>query len=749
MTSDRFFSKSMKSDMKRDIPSLIIYCGLFFFLILVAYILHVQNALNSPVNTSMTGSILNASRQSAMLTSAVLSFGMQYNTLCLTILGFCEAYHQFGFLHRSRELDFVHAMPQKRKHIFAARYLNGFLLVMVPYTVFIGIGTAIALFGGVPAGSLIPAVLLALGLNALVFLVTYSMCILAVMLTGNAFTGISGMIVFLVYFPLLGLLIDSIPQSWFKTYVAGSGLGLKDILKWISPIGINQSWIEMYNAMRGDNSFIVKLTTPQLISIIAVAAVIIILTLLSLAVYKKRPLESAGEALSFRKGETPIRIALEVLGGIAFMQFFFDLHSTFGWGLFGMIIGILMVHLVVQLIYRKEVKGMLKNPVQLAVTLVIGGVFVCALAFDWIGYDSYIPDAADVEYAYVDGQFSQNSLWINVEQAGEGEYQWAQIDVTRFFEKSGEMDDEYKEAVLEIAKEGVANATMADRQAGLRAALYGYTYNDAYKNYGDGAEELQYITVYYKLKNDRIVKRAYAVSEDLLESTSEKIYASEEIKRLSNPVLNIGNSGIKKISYDENGANVSLSYDDELREELLNALKEDTENLTVSQMKAAYPVGILKLYIDEATYRKLTGQSMPSTSGAQYYIGCPVYAAFENTIRQMEKAGVKAGEAGDSLFDNSDIYYECWNTIQDDDYQTAYRDMSGVITDKNSIEILKKSFVADDLANYNMFGPETLGMSLSIYFTDKDTGKTISGTLIKNADSEALYQKCYETGDAI
>ena len=750
MTSDRFFSKSTRSDMKRDIPYFIIYSCLFFFSIVVLYILQVENTLSGYVDTGWTVQKIREAAANDILICAISTLGLSKNAIVLILLGFAEAYHQFGFLHRKRELDFVHSMPQKRKSIFASRYLGGVILVMVPFVIFIAVGTMAALVTGANAAKLIPAVLTASGLNVLIFLLTYSVCIIAVMLTGRAFTGISGMAVLAAFFPMLGLILDSIPQSWFRTYVSGSQIGFGDVLQWISPYGFVRYWTSMYGGMYStgnESALSLSLRNAQVLSIVIAIAAIAGLVLLAFLLYKKHPLESAGEAMAFKKTEAPIRAALEAAGGLGFMQFFFDLHSSFGWAIFGMVAGILIVHLVVQLIYRKEVKAMLAAPVQLAVTLLAGVLVAGALNFDWFGYDSYIPDADDIESAYIDNGIDLGTLQIYGEDKGSADYWYlTEIDTSRYVQTESVSSDEDKETVLEVAREGIANVNAMSRRGGLSMLVKNITYASSY----NADDETRAVTITYKLKSGKTVKRNYDVNADLADSAYEAIYERNNMKELTDPILSLENMNVKSLGYFENGVTKSLSDEETTRNAILDAIRTDTDGLTVEQMKAAYPVGILKVYIDEDAYEYLTGQDYPYGENINYYIGCPIYATFENTIAEMAKAGINIGEVSDEGFEDVTVAYQIYKEEEENSSvgMSSYIEASGYI-EGNDIETVKENYVSDRTRMFDPFGPDTMANYFWLYVTSTDSDEDSSGesgTLIINEDTEKLYEKCVGNG---
>lgn len=105
----------------------------------------------------------------------------------------------FYYLYSGEKTDFYHSLPLKREELFVIPFFSGFFMFLVPYLVSVGITYLIGIgYHGVSAQSSIQA-LVAIGMNILFFLELYVFAILAILLTGNLFTGLLAFLGFMSY----------------------------------------------------------------------------------------------------------------------------------------------------------------------------------------------------------------------------------------------------------------------------------------------------------------------------------------------------------------------------------------------------------------------------------------------------------------------------------------------------------------------------------------------------------------------
>ena len=116
----------------------------------------------------------------------------------------------FRYLHDRQQVDFYHALPINRTHLFLVNYVSGILLVLplfvLVYAVTVGAAFSMG-FGALLTGPVIVHTVLG---HSLFFLVNYTVMVLCTVLTGN--TIITVLLVLWVQFslPLAALM----HQAW-------------------------------------------------------------------------------------------------------------------------------------------------------------------------------------------------------------------------------------------------------------------------------------------------------------------------------------------------------------------------------------------------------------------------------------------------------------------------------------------------------------------------------------------------------
>ena len=129
----------------------------------------------------------------------VTGFDNIFLLLLVVVSAFCLGMTGYMYLYSKEKTDFYHSLPLKRERMYFVPYVSGILIFVLPYL----LNLLLALLAGAVKGTFPEgAVSMAFGafLNHMVFfLVFYHVAILAVMLTGNLFTGAMAYAAFLSY----------------------------------------------------------------------------------------------------------------------------------------------------------------------------------------------------------------------------------------------------------------------------------------------------------------------------------------------------------------------------------------------------------------------------------------------------------------------------------------------------------------------------------------------------------------------
>lgn len=370
MTSNRLFSRGFTLDFRRDIAPFVIY-SLIFFVVL-------------PLGP-LTGSLWVTSKQ--YLTMHILDqmcFGAPQ--VFLILFSYTEAVHQFGFLFRKNETDFFHSLPQSRKVIFRTRYISGILEVLIPFLAFELITVPIVLTVLKANPAFIPKLLLGLAISIMMFVLSYTVNVLAFELTGKGLTGIFGMLILQFFFYVSGVVIEGLSGVWYGYFnpLIERFLPMDSVAESLMRINVPAVFASIgawFRKMFYDPDSYYDVNRPARMEIVVPVCLLLIagLYFLSRYLHQKRALERAGEAMAFPVTERPIQIILSVFGGLIGAIFFgtITLHTL--WYLFGAIFGTVVIHVIVETIYTTDIRRAFSHPLRLAASLVI--VLIIAILF--------------------------------------------------------------------------------------------------------------------------------------------------------------------------------------------------------------------------------------------------------------------------------------------------------------------------------------------------------------------------------
>lgn len=546
MTSRNLFFKLQKEDFKRRTWSIALSMLLFFLL--------------GPVLLALTMEGIESYRSTTdgIYKEIISIVGPGFAThYFLTITGalIC-AFSGFFFLHSRKKVDLYHSIPVKREVLFFVNYLNGILIYFIPYLFNLILSLLVLLAKGYLNVDTFSAGAQALMINLLYFLLIYTLVIIAVMLTGNGIVSILGTGVFLIYGTFLGAVKMMYFSDFFKTYVSTRNDENK-ILQFLSPVG---KYLSRANKLQaGDYSGIFT-------SVLITMAVIVLLLIFALLLYKKRPSEAAGKAMAFEMAKPVIKFLMTVpvvlAGGLLFREAA-NLHSD-GWLIFGLILTFIIFGAIVEIIYQFDLKKAFAHRVGLAISAVVTVLIVCIFRFDILSYDTYIPDKEKVA-----------TMSITI-QGLDGDKQYTQIneDGTDYtYYSNFEYETKYMrikdfDAAYEMAENGIQNV--------------GKTIS--------AGDDYYSIKVAYHLKNKRTVLRSYNVKKDEGKEALSQVYANSDFKEGYYPIYQWKSEFITSISATNYNTNKEFTLTKEEIKEFLETYKAELKALTIDEIQSSLPV---------------------------------------------------------------------------------------------------------------------------------------------------------------
>ena len=439
----------------------------------------------------------------------------------------------FAYLRNRRKVDFYHSLPISRSRLFAVDYATGALCALVPYLVLhaLSIVSACAMgFGEVVNASLIGVI----ASNVIFFFLLYAMAAVTTILCGN--TVITLLLGLWVYFgpTLVTALWQGLKSIFFQTYATDATMTSLLFCNKFAPLiqyfGINGTKMHVYTM-----DYAAGLQESSAIGLLigyAVAAIVI--TALALFLFRIRKSERAGTALAFNPIKLPVKIIICVVMGTAFAEIFKMLvYESELWFWVGLVLGTVIFHCVVEIIYAFDFRAIFRKPLQLVIILAVLCAGLLTMQFDVFGYDKWLPDEGSIAAAAPMNYVGESALLSEPENIA---------------------------AARQLAALGVESLNNTDENA-----------------------QTESITVTFKLKNGKVKSRSYKLPvTDEVFTLEKQIYQSAEYKQKAWSLFGLGevNEGYhRNIVFYTNGDgynSVGTLGDSQKAQEIIDTLKAET-----------------------------------------------------------------------------------------------------------------------------------------------------------------------------
>lgn len=502
-----FFNSSLlRKDIVRFAPAWVLYGA---FLILV-----------------FSGSILSYDREYVAETLGdsiqVFSFlNLGYAMLCAQLL--------FGDLHNSRMCNALHALPVRRESWFLTHTVAGVLFALIP------VGAAGLIFLAV-LGKFWLAALLWMAAILLQYLFFFAVGALSMILTGNRFAA-------LVVYAIVNFIAAIVLWLFYALYIPHLHGMVLDVEPWLVLCPVVQfvmyDWM-MVNGSGSNATMMVQEGWGYLGICTLVALVILAGTLL---LYRKRPLEAAGDFMAFRPLQPVFLVLYTFSAGAAlhlFSQIFIGESTDFVFLLVGLTIGFftgLMLLRRTLRVFRLRVFA------QFAIILAVFGLSLLMTVLDPIGVTRWVPKVEDVECVTLDRMYASREMEYAI------------------------TDPELIEQIISVHQHGIEN-----------------------RNEGDnGVEDVQ-VTIRYTMKSGGSVIREYYIDTNTVAATTLKYVLSqpENIFGTKYPTAEALLETVTSITiYDKNGEENVITDPQQLRQ-LVEAMYADAKEGNLVQDYVLY-----------------------------------------------------------------------------------------------------------------------------------------------------------------
>lgn len=331
--------------------------------------------------------------------------------LPIAALGILIAVQGFSYLYDRKKVDMYHSVPVPAKRRFAVIYVNGLLMYVIPTLFGILIAALMAATQGSLTGRGMAECGLAAVLNLLYFLVVYHTGILAVMLTGNVvITGFATVILLGIAYVAQEMLLV-LRSNFFDTasaFFKGSSSAGSVIVEYDSKI-----YLLKVTALLPD---IVKMILPIYGKWFALA---LLFGALAYLAYRKRPAEAAGKAMAFSGLKSVVKVIVSVVAGLIAGWIVYDAtYYNVALTAIGMIGGAAFCGIAMEVIYEADIRGAFRHLVSTGIAAAIAAFIFCIFRFDLFGYDSYVPEAEEIESYVLDiGPYQNYWEWYDEDES--------------------------------------------------------------------------------------------------------------------------------------------------------------------------------------------------------------------------------------------------------------------------------------------------------------------------------------------
>ncbi len=578
MTSRRLFADLLKENNKRRLwPIALSIAGNFFAQIVYAFLLLGVYADRLADGRTVIEDVRLDAFQNLL--------GFSNIPVVLLIIGFAfiNAMQGFSFLFDSRMSDLYGSLPVKKEKLFNVVTLNGIFVFVIPYIICHIITMIVVMMRGYITTAALP-VIFANALTAIVIYILYYMtCILAAILTGHIVVAVLGAITFFSIGPAIYYAIKFYMAEFFFSYYFAPE---SKLVTWLSPFSLGTTIIAENFGLSA-----IQYSASILVKTVAALAIAAILYLICIYLFKKRPAEAAGRAMSFKVTKPFIKSAIILTAALYGGLFFFTFNENVFSLIFGIVCTLIVGHAIMETIYEFDFKASFSHFGSLIVSFAIAAGILCIFVFDPFGYESWLPATKRVESCAVATGHYYSGIMNSV----------LSDDGTTYL-----TNEDYQIKTMKITDVSLVEPlTEAGAKYAKQEHLRRVFNKNAYMNLEENDGNYVYLNIKWNLKGGKQVYRTYYVnSSDLAVAENLKnLYNSEEFKLGYFGILGTNNYDFSKVSYDNLSGTHDFSLERDEYKGLIEAYRKDVLNQSYDDLINTEPLLEMNLYQLHKRYR--------------------------------------------------------------------------------------------------------------------------------------------------
>lgn len=695
MTSRNYLFNSIKENIRRNFY-LFILITLGFLVVFPLQTIMVLDRAKSNLPPAEFAGTVELAGLDAVQTEFLNCIGMENGiaTIFIGVIAVLLGVIDFYYLYSGEKTDFYHSLPLKREELFVIPFSSGLFMFLAPYLVSMGITYLIGIgYHGVSAQSSVQA-LATIGMNILFFLELYVFAILAILLTGNLFTGILafagfmsyGWIAYGAYFYMNNMFFDTLAQFQEPR-----------ITKYLSPI---VSHVDAINSLAAETDDIKGYVIYAVILIVVVLAA-------DVCIYKVRPSESFHKSIAFRKLQPVIKVCAVLPISILIALFFSaGMEHEFLWMCISVILVSFILSCVFEFLFTMDIRKCIRPKVSNGIILAVLTVLLAGYKMDILGVDKYLPEKEEIETMSV--YFPS----INEQMNYPSRYAYG------FNEQMKRNQTKDFDAIYEIARMGV-NYYQENNNRNNRVAPDYLRGETVWSTAEDSSGTMVSVYIRYHLKNGRTVTRAYYLpeSKEILDLASD-IYDNWDYKKAMLPTSYVSEKDIEYLYVSDFYNNrLQLNGKEDVINNIYKTYKGELESMTFEQSCTERILGYLCVEEKiEENYNQTTE--------------FPIYESFTKTRELLANAGRPLEE----------LSVEKVLSITVGGVRDGGEYVEEVITDKAELEkILPK--LTFEIGHYGLGNKVGYDLNMNILFEEKGTQAQSSLFLMEGEVFDSLLEK--------
>ncbi len=450
----------------------------------------------------------------------------------------------FNYMHGKRSVDLFHALPVGRTPMLLGRWCAGLTILYIPLVLNTAILEIIRLAWGISYMNGSPSIwtqmfiVILMGTAAFTFSMFMAVCSGTTLDTVLSILGVNAGYPILI---LCGVTVMNLTLPGFD-------------FNW-------RNGLTLITALAPFPAAVVAFTGSRSTGFLVWWIVMTILILAgSVVLYRKRKSECAENNFAFPIPKIIIRFILTAVGGIGLGLF---LNTNIRGGFFiGLAAGSALVHVIVEAIYSRGFAHIKKSFKWYGTFAAAFAVFYGIVATGGLGYDTRIPNAADVASVTIDSGYSF------VDGSG----------CTVIYDENGNSPKQIKPVVF--------------NQAGIQAAIdMQKTFIDSYRTgaypYRIGNSVGSSIPLTYHLKNGKVISRTYNLFDgdgsadwDKFSAIQKKVTENPEFAKGTDMIFHVGAADVKSVDVGQGNGENQMSYvpNEDVKQKLLDAIQQDILN---------------------------------------------------------------------------------------------------------------------------------------------------------------------------